>query len=228
MIDFKTYFYRLLEESPDSTSKNGLSCANSDARSFAIADSCIMIGETNWMYHYNMFTDIQEHDRPKATVVLGELPHEIQYGRVIAREIFLEDFPEGLLGRVWLEHNEISFWNKAQAFTTKNIGLLNDMFNYLKINPEKYEFDMFGSEVGNAVGGYVSKEHQWKLLTWEQVQSLPALNHKTTGGVEEWQKKLHTMPPEIKGPLMKQMGMKGLPAKYKRDLADKLKMIQGD
>jgi hypothetical protein len=218
-MTFKQYF--LLRESPDGTIKrfpdeNGetfrITWNKKDSRTFIIVDNFICVAEDHAVFHeqlYSMLEDVFQTDDvsvKEQMIMLGQ-PSE-EFKEIISgglhRGDAVEEYPEWIQGRAWLDHEYISFWNNSY-YVKNNLAPIIKMIKILGGNPNTWDWELDHEapvKLTTLMGGSKSEE--------------PAENE-----IKDWQREVHILPPEKKGDALKAMGVKpkvplGAQARYLR------------
>jgi hypothetical protein len=229
-MNFKEFFKskKVIKESPDGAYPiNGdtfLGWTDKDARSFLIMDDFIAEGSYNKIFHHHMIKEMSDmviDDIPLVNAntlkvnisVSGEAPTElVDYLRqtvFYGRPEILNALPEVILGRLWVEHKTVSFWNPVDSpcWNMKNIDSLYRLLKKNKIfDPENTTVEIL-------------KLGQWLPIPLKNFSNyvkhaeLPSEVAPTI---------MHLLPPEKKGKAMKDAGIMpkqpiDIQAKFKRE-----------
>jgi hypothetical protein len=126
----------------------------------------------------------------------------------------MRDYPKGLIGRIWPTYNHVSFWNYSNAFTATNMEGLEKVIAHMKC------------DLADLTIEFINENSMWQTLKWDEFkQEVQRTFPKPVIQNSEMQSKLHTLSPEIKNVVMKQMGIK---PKQGADIRDRFHKQQGD
>ena len=198
---FKDHF-NTFNKSPDRTISSNktdqiLVYREYDARAFIIEDDFICIAN-NWnTKHGQIYSDIEKifkykrEDYNKSYTIIGQpsvkfLSH---VGTDVYRSDIVEKFPNWIQGRLWKEHNYISFWNHGEN-VINNLPTIEKVITLVGGNPSEYKFEIDNDKVLN-------------LQELKNNNVSPESDKDTN-----WQQAVHILPPEKKGEMMKAQGIK--------------------
>lgn len=247
-MNFKTYFYTLLKESPDSV-PNG-TWTDSDARAFIIHPDFFCLAMTPKKKHSDMLEKLYElsnkhlHNIKDAVKEDGILYHGnfnpiepvMNFIKTGNRTYLLKYSAHKklgvMVGRIWVDKNEISFWNNIQDINMKSVNAVtNIMDQYFHKDCSTFTWEVFEKEnptdAQPVEAIYTLDELEDRLQDTSDQDYVDVNDHGETvvtktqvGNNPQWDK-LHLTPPEQKGELMKKMGIKpkapmGAEARYLR------------
>ena len=207
-------FLSFFKESPDTFNSKGhdkssprLACDKIDARAFMVVDNIIVLARTNRIYHHHMIELLQlfltsdkgremaEKQIEVINIPSKQLRQEILMITDTNRESIL-NMPNNVVGRLWLEHRRVSFWN--DSFSPQSIPLIEKAIMFYNKNPANMTYEIGEEEATCDFDQFV----QW----------VNGQNPEPQQQVQPWQQQVHMMSPEFKGDALKQMGVKPKPA----------------
>lgn len=181
------------------------SYSNGDARAFIIEKDFNIIANNEDNYHWELIAAIfNEQKRAKykthgipSEEFLSKLPEITSTSN--SRGNLLVKCPYVIQGRLWLDKKCIGFWNKIGQLK-ENFSYIVKLFNDNNINPDEFIWEIPGYD---------------NLVTFEdfkkELNIAPSPTEKSNE-VEDWQKKIHLAPAQIKGDLLKAKGIKPKPS----------------
>lgn len=197
----------IITESPDFVklyepqNRGHVGFSSPDARSFLIFKKFIIVGIHRRILHGHIIqflrrqTDSSEyiyntHDSDLDILVeVIEQSAEFYGSDNISRSEIIDELPTCIMGRIWLEHKIVSFWNTTPAIRTV-LPQLTEMFEMLNQTPDEYMFELDNSELV-----------EWKAMA-QSTQPSPNKNSD-----KDWQKIIHLAPADKKGDMMKAQGI---------------------
>mgnify|MGYP001008518813 CR=1 FL=1 len=234
MISFKTYFYSLIKESPD-TLPNA-HWTDPDARAFIVHPDFFCLAMVKGVKHSDMLIKLNE----LVANHQGNIVQPVKEGGILYQGNFSQIEPvlnftkNGnrsyllkyshhkklgvLVGRIWVDKKEISFWNNIQDVNLNSINkVLNVIEQYFHRDLSTFTWEVFekenpGEQPKEAT--YTLDELEDRLQEdtddqeYEDVSDHGETAVTQTHGQKnpQWDK-LHLTPPDKKGQAMKKMGI---------------------
>lgn len=247
-MNFKTYFYSLIKESPD-TLPNA-HWTDPDARAFIVHPDFFCLAMVKGVKHSDMLIKLNE----LVANHQGNIVQPVKEGGILYQGNFSQIEPvlnftkNGnrsyllkyshhkklgvLVGRIWVDKKEISFWNNIQDVNLNSINkVLNVIEQYFHRDLSTFTWEVFekenpGEQPKEAT--YTLDELEDRLQEdtddqeYEDVSDHGETAVTQTHGQKnpQWDK-LHLTPPDKKGEVMKNMGI--MPRKP-IDIRDKYKL----
>lgn len=215
-MNFKDFV--LVKENPDNF------YGDDDAVTFLIIEDCIIYTDfptsvTHYEIIYMLYEKTMGHraevmpirtaqslDYHKNSIkIIGKIPVHIlkpyfeHYGNttdLADRDVFMEEIPYSILGRVSIGNDLVSFWNNVHDFNEKNVAQTLELIKLLERDPESFEFEM---------------GHDEHIIYYDQFIELgnkKKTPHQNNIGRQSTDHIIHTIDPAKKGQVMKDMGIK--------------------
>jgi len=195
-----------LAEPVDGIEEESLGWRMPDARTFIVHQDFICLTNSNNVFHSGLFEYIDDafthgnkHRKSLLTSYGTPSVKLLSYaGPDTDREFMLRKLPECIQGRIWTEHNYISFWNKS-VYVKNNLPKIIEMIKLIGGNPNEYQWELDNTDPVS-LASLTNKPERKDLV-----------NKKSTN-TSDWQKVVHGLPPEEKKEALIQMGVKPKPA----------------
>jgi hypothetical protein len=235
-MNFKTHFYQTLVESPDKT-RAGIRYTNweqPDARTFIISPEFYCITTRSKITHASMLGHLLNLVKERGLVIDKELlynqmwvkgdlsslkplfglkPEQLMYRSNLMR--YSQSHGKNILvGRLWLQNKVVSVWNNKQDISMNPVNQLIDLIG------QKFQTDAttFMWEVFEKTVEISYTVDELEKIVGKKTDDTEFNDHQETQ--PQWNQ-LHLTPPDQKGRVMKNMGIKpraplGAEARYLR------------
>lgn len=218
MNSFKTHFYQLVKEDPDAIDRWGLRWEDQDSRTFCLASKFLTYTLDEGTTHNALLFALQQEWAKTGNLIFRD-EHMIKqkdgktfvyHGDFSSLEtLFEQERPFvrsdvlklgkaqkwGLfMGRIWSDTQVVSFWNDLPDFKQNDLTKLKDFLVFhmnLDINQIKLE---------------IVDQSEYQIFSWVEMTDRIKNNLKPTD--MKVGDKLHLTPPEKKGQMMKDLGIK--------------------
>lgn len=197
-----------------------LAPSNPDATTFVLYNDFRLIDSTHRFkykqrnYHGMLFTDLYYYmENPKRglkdIIMKGNIPEQLKEKMPWDRDSMLSYFPELILGRIWRRSKFIAFWNTKQYVKKQFPNIINFIKYDMGANPTQFTFDI------------EDEPYSYE----EAIKEMSPRARITSSNYSAINRGIHELSPEIKGQVMKELGVQ---PKVPVDIRDKYVRGGGD